>query len=287
MKDDLAMPIISIHERALDVCYTIYGEAELSSDILDRFYEPSARYQNPALSASSRTVIHNIFKFGRKIHGLDVPRPLAVFYTILHLPPPDFVKDPIFQVLRAWNDVGTVSEHESFDGQKQAIVEHTLNLLFLPEIHIDGNPTAALSFPAVRRRSRHHHIIGAHHNELMASPNYHPGCPSIAVPGTSFMFPSPFHFKLHIITRLSFNEQGRITEHRDYWDVKDLMGLCPVLPFAQWIGSRVAALGLSYAYRLLPKNPDERGNGHLDRMFSNDPGLQGLVIDPKRDPRHH
>ncbi len=145
MRDDLAMPIISIHERALEVCYTIYGEAELSSDILDRFYEPSAselssllkshvlimfsvrssfslkggvlicsRYQNPALSASSRTVIHNIFKLGRKIHGLDVPRPLAVFYTLLHLQPPDFVKDPIFQVLRAWNDVGTVSEHESF-----------------------------------------------------------------------------------------------------------------------------------------------------------------------------
>ena len=32
--------------------------------------------------------------------------------------------------------------------------------------------------------------------------------------------PSPFHLKLPIITRLAFNEAGKITHHRDFWDVK-------------------------------------------------------------------
>lgn len=34
--------IVSIHARAFDVCQIIYGEAALSSQILDRFYENGA-----------------------------------------------------------------------------------------------------------------------------------------------------------------------------------------------------------------------------------------------------
>ena len=54
------------------------------------------------------------------------------------------------------------------------------------------------------------------------------------------------------MSRLSFNEQGRITHHRDYWDVKDVIGLVPGVPLAQWVGTRLAGLGLSYISRLLP-----------------------------------
>lgn len=59
------------------------------------------------------------------------------------------------------------------------------------------------------------------------------------------------------------------------------MGLCPGVSFMHWMGSRIAAKGLSYTYRLLPKGPEDRGNDHLDRAFDNDPGLQGLVMSSK------
>lgn len=32
--------------------------------------------------------------------------------------------------------------------------------------------------------------------------------------------PSILHLSLPIITRLSFNDAGKITHHRDFWDVK-------------------------------------------------------------------
>jgi hypothetical protein len=52
------------------------------------------------------------------------------------------------------------------------------------------------------------------------------------------------------MTRLSFNEQGRVTHHRDFWDVKDVIGLVPGLTLAQWMGTRLAAKGLSFASRV-------------------------------------
>ena len=83
------------------------------------------------------------------------------------------------------------------------------------------------------------------------------------------------------MTRLSFNEQGRIVHHRDFWDIKDLMGLCPGVSFMHWIMSRTTAMGLSYAYRLLPKDPTERGTDDLERAFENDVGMQGLTMPNK------
>ena len=53
------------------------------------------------------------------------------------------------------------------------------------------------------------------------------------------------------MTRLSFNEQGRITHHRDFWDVKDVLGLVPGVGLAQWISSRLVAQGLSMISRFL------------------------------------
>jgi hypothetical protein len=52
------------------------------------------------------------------------------------------------------------------------------------------------------------------------------------------------------MTRLSFNEQGRVTHHRDFWDVKDVLGLVPGLTLAQWMGTRLAAKGFSFASRV-------------------------------------
>lgn len=134
------------------------------------------------------------------------------------------------------------------DGHRKAIVEHTLNVLLLPGIHRDGITP---------------HRIGASSESLFTnedSPISHshfrcpPISPALPIPGTSLTVPSPLHFTLRIITRLSFNEQGLVTHHRDIWDVKDVIGLVPGVSLAQWIGTRLAAVGLSYAAKFIPKS---------------------------------
>jgi hypothetical protein len=121
------------------------------------------------------------------------------------------------------------------DGHRKAIVEHTLNILFLPGIHHDEIPSHIRSSSSLS----------------LATTSPHPTAPSLHLPMTSLCIPSPLHLRLHIITRFSFNEQGRITHHRDFWDVKDVLGLVPGLGLAQWITSRIAARSISFAGRLL------------------------------------
>jgi hypothetical protein len=120
------------------------------------------------------------------------------------------------------------------------MIEHTLNILFLPGIHQDSPHSD--------------HLRSASSLSLATTPP-HPMAPSLHLPLTSISIPSPLHLRLHIITRLSFNEQGRITHHRDFWDIKDVLGLVPGLGLAQWITSRMAARGLGLAGHLL-------GGGH-------------------------
>jgi hypothetical protein len=111
-------------------------------------------------------------------------------------------------------------------------------VLLLPGIHSDGHRTGDTSDSLIS-------TAGSPVSQARRLSS-----PSLPVPGTSLSIPSPFHFKLHVITRLSFNEQGRITHHRDFWDVKDVIGLVPGLTLAQWIGTRLAAKGVSIASRV-------------------------------------
>ncbi|KAF7335311.1 hypothetical protein MSAN_02341900 [Mycena sanguinolenta] len=221
----------STHATAMDVCATMYGENSSSSDTVDRFYESSA--------TTSRSVITDIHHLSRQLSVIDVPRPIALVCTLFRLQPPRAgflarnIDDPLFQALRVWTEIGDICENESFDGQKKTIVEHTLNILVLPGIHRDGHHRPHPSDSLIP-------VSTASHG------GSHPSAPGLPILGTSLTVPSPLHFKLHIITRLSFNEQGRITHHRDFWDVKDVMGLVPGASLAQWIGTRLAAKGLTY-----------------------------------------
>jgi hypothetical protein len=107
------------------------------------------------------------------------------------------------------------------------------------------------------------------------------------------------HFQLHVITRLSFNEQGRITHHRDFWDIKDVMGMVPGLRLFNWISCRVAAQGLSLATRLLGGVDRAVGFGHsrfqtdgsdsdtgLDSRgtVGSDWGRRGMVVSAGKTP---
>jgi len=166
-----------------------------------------------------------------------------VFYTLFRLKIPRYLNNPLFQALRIWTDIGDISESESFDGTKKIIVEHNLNVLLLPGLHVDCDTHVPFE-PTESRKPTGSPVDAPHH------PTY----PSLPVPGTWLSLPSPFHFRLHVITRLSFNEQGKVTHHRDFWDVKDVMGLVPGVSLAQWIGTRIAARSLACAARFWAKD---------------------------------
>lgn len=124
-----------------------------------------------------------------------------------------------------------------------SVIEHTLNILIFPGLHSDfrGSETS------------HGDLVDATSSVSIATSiavNPHIPQPCLNVPGLKKLgLPSPLHLKLHVLTRLSFNEQGRITRHRDFWDVRDVIGLVPGMTIAQWIGTRLTAHGLSLASR--------------------------------------
>jgi hypothetical protein len=147
---------------------------------------------------------------------------------------------------------------EETDGHRKAIVEHTLNILLLPGIHCES----AISH---RARTSTDPLLNIHGSPMVASNHHFFATPSLPIPGTSLSFPSPLHLQLRIITRLSFNEQGLVTSHRDFWDVKDLIGMLPGMTLAQWLGTRIAAVGLSYLSKFLPNNDDSKCSGDSAR----------------------
>jgi len=218
-------------------------------------------YENPVITATSRALIADIHTLARQFSAIDFPRPSTVLRTLLHLQPPDPAdSDPWFRVLRVWSEVEEFSESESFgascsyhpsstgssqrthtDGHKKSIVEHTLNILLFPDLHIGFKVPKSLSLRASSPASEAVHELSV----------VLPGMPSLPVPGTPFVVPSPLHLQLPVLTRLSFNEQGRITYHRDMWDMRDALGLVPGMRAVQWVLGRAGAWGLSWIARRL------------------------------------
>ena len=125
-----------------------------------------------------------------------------------------------------------------------SVIEHTLNILIFPGLHSDSRGTENFYGDLVDATSSM--SIGTN-----VGLHPHASQPYLSVPGLKKLcLPSPLHLKLHVLTRLSFNEQGRITRHRDFWDVRDVIGLVPGMTVAQWIGTRVAAQGISFATKV-------------------------------------
>lgn len=124
------------------------------------------------------------------------------------------------------------------DGHHRTIVEHTLHVLFLPSLHKEQ---ASHTFPHADEHSRQLSTTPYFDSSLLASISYPQ--PKLSIAGIKL--PTPMHLQLRVLTRLSMNEQGRITHHRDFWDVKDLLGLVPGVSLAQWVATRVAGYSLS------------------------------------------
>ena len=97
------------------------------------------------------------------------------------------------------------------------MAEHTLHILILPGLHSASGPQPADPSPTsyLPGSDSTMSLLLSDHANARSVPFQHPP--------HSFWPPSPLHLKLPIITRLSFNDAGKITHHRDFWDVK----VCP------------------------------------------------------------
>ncbi|KIY46474.1 hypothetical protein FISHEDRAFT_47240, partial [Fistulina hepatica ATCC 64428] len=250
---DLSL-VTSVHATAVEVCHVVYGDTPASLSTIERFYEPDAgthsshehaspsnhvlQYKNPLLTATSRSVITDIYTLSSKLRSVNMPRPIAALCTMLRLAPPGtHSESELFQIMCGWTDIGDVCDSESFDGHRKTIIEHTLHIVFLPGIHDTVHPPFHHPNPSAQTRSE----------------------PGLRLPGTSLTLPSPLHIRLPVTTRLSFNEQGRITYHRDLWDLRDVISLVPGASLAQWATTRLTARALSYFTRLINSSGRQEG----------------------------
>jgi len=164
-------------------------------------------YENPWLSAADRDTIVDIHTLATKIASLGSKRPFGVILG----------EREIGRPIQFWSEVGEICEAETFDGNRTSIIEHTVHVLVLPGIHTmvsrcqHGNSLSNSTQPSLRIRVP---FAGA------------------LVPGWS-----PLHLKLKLLTRLSFNESGLVTRHRDFVDVKDMLTMIPGFAAVQWFGS--------------------------------------------------
>lgn len=199
-------------------------------------------YENPLITASSRQIIGDINVLSRQLRDLDVPRPLAMFKTLFQPSPSQGEpNESWFRALHVWSEIDEIYDSETFDGHRLSIIEHTMNVVILPGLHVGARMgDAEQTIPDVDSS-----VVSVFANNIGPSAPK----PALAIPGLR-RFSSPLHLKLHVISRLSFNEQGRIVQHRDFYDVRDLFALVPGMRVAQWIGTRAAAQGLAWVSRL-------------------------------------
>ncbi|KAH9948804.1 hypothetical protein B0H21DRAFT_777694 [Amylocystis lapponica] len=221
------------HASALEVCDMVYGASLPAWESIERFYETNAKYENPLVTATSRAVIGDIHALANHFGQLDVPRPAALLYGLFGLTRERGWGDPWFKAMNMWNEVTEISESESFDGHRRTIVEHTVHILILPDLYSSTSSSTAISHPLPSGTS-----------------DFSVAVPSLTTPHRQYTStgssgpPSLLHLRLPIITRLSFNDAGRIIHHRDFWDIKDVLSLLPGMTLAQWVTSRIVAQGI-------------------------------------------
>ncbi|KAI9000748.1 hypothetical protein BD414DRAFT_472623 [Trametes punicea] len=227
--DSVSALSLTHHRTAADVCELFYGESPPAWQAVERFYDTHATYENPFLTATSKDTISDVHVLAHTLSTLNVPKPWAVLRALFGISADTPQGIVWFRGVRMWNEVNNISECDTFDGHKRTMVEHTLHILILPGLH--SIPQASPSH--FRTTESAMSLLLTDHADPRSVPFQHPNI--------SFWPPSPFHLKLPMITRLSFNDAGKITHHRDFWDVKDLLGLVPGMTLIQWVSSRIAA----------------------------------------------
>ncbi|KAH9938105.1 uncharacterized protein B0H18DRAFT_1132762 [Fomitopsis serialis] len=222
---------------AVEVCDLVYGPAVPSWSAVERFYEPDATYENPVVTATSRSVIADIHALSSRLAQLDIPKPVALLHSLFGISRGAGLQDSWFKAMSMWNEVTDVSESESYDGHQTTILEHTLHIDILPGLLARRRSSAGPCHPLPSTTTDL--SLSIPHPPLHRQPSYISRGQSTQAPPSSI-----FHLSLPIITRLSFNDAGKITRHRDFWDIKDLLNLLPGMSLAQWITTRMVAQGI-------------------------------------------
>ncbi len=135
------------------------------------------------------------------------------------------------------------------DRSRKVYLEHKFHLLVLPGLHDQSS----------LRRS----TLGG----LRTSSHFRT---SARLKWFSFL-PSPLHFRLRVTSRFTFNDAGRVTYHRDLWDIKDIAQM--LIPWSRpfiFIITRIAGfllwiLAISLAWGTSARWKDESG-GELGSM---------------------
>lgn len=144
--------------------------------------------------------------------------------------------------------------HLRLDYTQNSVVEHIVHVLFLPGLHnCDRDRQHARS--SSTDSLLYSHVAGGTLS-LTSQSSVHLNWP---LGSTITRGWSPFHFRLRLTTRLTFNDAGRVVHHRDLIDVKDLIQGFPGGTAFQWIASTFAAQSLSILSRFFvdrPKKPD-------------------------------
>lgn len=129
------------------------------------------------------------------------------------------------------------------DGSQTSVVEHVVHVLFLPGLH----------------NSDRAHQTGRTYSSESLLYSHAVATPSPASSSVKLTWPfggainrgwSPFHFRMRVTTRLSFNDAGRVVHHRDLIDLKDLIQGFPGGTAFQWLTSTLAAKSLSVLSRI-------------------------------------
>lgn len=120
------------------------------------------------------------------------------------------------------------------------MVDHVVHILFLPGLHKMRTRQRDKWASTSSLESMHHGGSGR---------SLHPTLPLFP----SLFEGSPLHLEVRVLSRLSFNESGRVAHHRDFVDIKELLSLIPGFATIQWLGSRTSARVLSWMSFLIGK----------------------------------
>jgi hypothetical protein len=144
------------------------------------------------------------------------------------------------------------------DGNRTSIVDHIVHVLLLPGFHKMNARPREKGLPSASVESLTTHYGPTAHPTFNVLP--------------SVFHDSPLHFELRVLSRLSFNESGRVAYHRDFIDAKDLLSLIPGFKTVQWMASRASAQGLSWMSSLIahasPANESEDSPTEEDFLYT-------------------
>ncbi|KAG9040171.1 hypothetical protein FRB95_000100 [Tulasnella sp. JGI-2019a] len=240
--------------HALYTCREEFGHRDVKMS-LDRFYERDAIYENPVLVATTRTVLTQIHTLVNQALQIGIPNPLRLVTSR--------VDRTLFQFSRVWSEVVEISESESFDRSRKVYIEHIVHMLFLPGMHATDDATWRTPGPSATSNDSLVLPDASNSSLSLTHSSRHTNSKHLRTRLDLWCihFPiSPLHFQLRVTSRLSFNDAGRITLHRDLWDAKDLvLTFLPILKPFYWVGARmIGLLVAAFAWILFNRSNERR-----------------------------